>query len=205
MFKRIIRFLLKAAMISILIIAAAMLLPRLVTSVFASSRLTTVDEVEVTEAALVFGAEVRANGVPSAALRNRVLAGIDLYQSGKVETLVMSGEVPEPVVMQALAVEVGVPEDAILLDEGGLRTYDTCYRAINVYGYEEAIVVTQDFHLPRSLYLCHFMGIDVQGVPAREGRYWRGSTLFWNVRESLATWLALWQIHITKPLPAITD
>jgi vancomycin permeability regulator SanA len=205
MLKRIIQFLLKAAMISILIIAAAMLLPRLVTSIFAASRLTTIDGVEATGAALVFGAEVRADGAPSAALRNRILAGVDLYQAGKVETLVMSGEAPEPVVMQDLAVEVGVPEDAILLDEGGLRTYDTCYRAINVYGYEEAIVVTQDFHLPRALYLCHFMGIDVQGVPAREGQYWRGSTLFWNVRESLATWLALWQIHVTKPLPSITD
>lgn len=205
MFKRILRFVIKVAIVSLIIIAAAMLLPRLVTSIFTSPYLSTVDEVEMTEAALVFGAEVRADGRPSTALRNRVLASVDLYRAGKVKKLVMSGEVPEPVAMQSLAVQEGVPHEAIILDEGGLRTYDTCYRAINVYGYEEAIVVTQDFHLPRALYLCHFMGIDVQGVPAREGRYWRGSTLFWNVRESMATLLALWQIHITKPLPAITD
>jgi len=192
-------------MVFLIIIVAAMLLPRLVTSIFTSPFLSTVDEVEVTEAALVFGAEVRDNGTPSAALRDRVLAGVDLYKAGKVKTLVMSGEDPEPIAMQTLAVQEGIPQEVIILDEGGLRTYDTCYRAINVYGYEEAIVVTQDFHLPRALYLCHFMGIDVQGVPAREGHYWRGSTLFWNVRESLATLLALWQIHITKPLPAITD
>jgi vancomycin permeability regulator SanA len=192
-------------MIILIVIAAAMLLPRLVTSIFASPYLSTVEEVESTEVALVFGAEVKADGSPSAALRDRVLASVDLYKAGKVKTLVMSGEDPEPSAMQALALQEGVPQEAIILDEGGLRTYDTCYRAINVYGYEEVIVVTQDFHLPRALYLCHFMGIDVQGVPAREGRYWRGSTLFWNVRESMATLLALWQIHITKPLPAITD
>jgi vancomycin permeability regulator SanA len=205
MFKRIIRFLFKAAMIFLILIAAVLLLPRLVTSVFASSRLTTVDEVEMTETALVFGAEVKDNGIPSPALRDRVLAAADLYNAGKVKTLVMSGEDPEPSAMQTLAVQEGVPIEAIILDEGGLRTYDTCYRAINVYGYEDSIVVTQDFHLPRALYLCHFMGIDVQGVPAREGHYWRGSTLFWNFRESLATLLALWQIHITKPLPEIPD
>jgi SanA protein len=205
MFKRIVRFLFRAAMIFLILIAAAMLLPRLVTSIFASPYLSTVEEVEATEIALVFGAEVKDNGVPSPALRDRVLAAVDLYKAGKVKTLVMSGEDPEPRAMQILAVQEGVPQEAIILDEGGLRTYDTCYRAINVYGYEEIIVVTQDFHLPRALYLCHFMGIDVQGVPAREGRYWRGSTLFWNLRESMATLLALWQIHVTKPLPTITD
>jgi SanA protein len=205
MFKRITRFLFKAAKIFLIVIIAAMLLPRLVTSVFAASRLTTVDEAQATEVALVFGAEVKDDGVPSAALRDRVLAAVDLYKAGKVTTLVMSGEDPEPSAMQTLAVQEGVPQEAIILDEGGLRTYDTCYRAINVYGYEKAIVVTQDFHLPRALYLCHFMGIDVQGVPAREGQYWRGSALFWNVRESMATLLALWQIHITKPVPAVMD
>ena len=205
MFKRIIRVLFKAAMIILILIAAAMLLPRLVTSVFASQYLSTVEEVELTEVALVFGAEVREDGAPSAALRDRVLAAVDLYKAGKANKLVMSGEIPEPIAMQNLAVQEGVPQEAIILDEGGLRTYDTCYRAINVYGYEKVIVVTQDFHLPRALYLCHFMGIDVQGIPAREGQYWRGSTLFWNLRESMATLLALWQIHITKPLPTITD
>jgi vancomycin permeability regulator SanA len=205
MFKRILRFLFKTTMIIILVVGAATLLSRLVTSIFASPLLSTVEDVEAAEAALVFGAEVKADGTPSAALRDRVLAGVDLYQAGKVNRLVMSGGIPQPLAMQALALQEGVPEEAILVDEGGLRTYDTCYRATNVYEFEEAVIVTQDFHLPRALYLCHFMGIDVQGVPAREGRYWRGSTVFWNVRESMATLLALWEIHITKPTPTITD
>lgn len=205
MFKRIIRFLFKTTLIIILVLGSATLLSRLVTSIFASSRLSTVEEVEASEVALVFGAEVRADGRPSAALRDRVLASVDLYRAGKVNKLVMSGESPEPSAMHDLAIQEGIPEEAILMDEGGLRTYDTCYRAINVYEFEEAIVVTQDFHLPRALYLCHFMGIEVQGVPAREGRYWRGSTVFWNIRESMATLLALWQIHITQPIPEITN
>ncbi len=205
MFKRIIRFIFKFGLILALSLLVMTLLSRLVTSIFASSRLSTVEDVEASEVALVFGAEVRADGRPSAALRDRVLTGVDLYQAGKVNKLVMSGSIPQPLAMQELAIQEGIPEEAILMDEGGLRTYDTCYRAINVYEFEEAIVVTQDFHLPRALYLCHFMGIDVQGVPAREGRYWRGSTVFWNIRESMATLLALWQIHITQPIPETTN
>jgi SanA protein len=205
MFKRVIRFCFKIAMISALVLVAAMLISRMVTSIYASPLLSTVEEAEATEVALVFGAEVKSDGRPSAALRDRVLAGVDLYQAGKVNKLVMSGHSPEPGAMQELAIQQGIPAEAILLDEGGLRTYDTCYRAYNVYEFEEAIIVTQDFHLPRALYLCHLMGIEVQGVPAREGRYWRGSTVYWNIRESLATILAFWEIHITQPIPEIAD
>jgi vancomycin permeability regulator SanA len=204
MFKRIFRSLFKPIMIVFLVAAALMLLPRLVTKVFASSRLYAVEDVETADVAIVFGAQLHRDGSPTSALRDRVLAAVDLYHAGKVNKLLMSGGSPEPLAMQTLALERGVPQEDIILDNSGLRTYDTCYRAKHVYDLEKAILVTQPFHLPRALYLCHFMEIDVQGVPARKGIYWPGSNLVWNLRESLATLVAMWEIHLTKPEPVIT-
>jgi SanA protein len=204
MFKRIFRSLIKPIFIVFLVAAVLLILPRLVTKVFASPRLYAVENVETADVAIVFGAQLHRDGSPTAALRDRVLAAVDLYLAGKVNTLLMSGGSSEPLAMQTLAREQGVPKEAIILDNSGLRTYDTCYRAKHVYDLEKAILVTQPFHLPRALYLCHFMEIDVQGVPARKGTYWPGSNLVWNLRESLATLVAMWEVHLSKPEPAIT-
>ena len=205
MFKRILRFLIRMSIILFITGIVLMVIPRLITSIFASSRIRDVQEVDENHFAIVFGAELMWDGTPSAVLRDRVLAGVDLYRAGKVTKLLMSGGSLEPTAMRTLAIEQGVPEEDVLLDEGGLRTYDTCYRAKNVFELDEAILVTTHFHLPRALYLCHFLGMDVQGIPARDGTYWQGSTFFWNIRESMATLVALWEVHITKPIPAIVD
>ena len=205
MFKRILRFFIRMGIVLFITGIVIMVVPRLITSIFTSSRISDVQGVDENHVAIVFGAALRWDGTPSAVLRDRVLAAVDLYLAGKVSKLIMSGESPEPTAMRTLALEQGVMEEDILLDEGGLRTYDTCYRAKNVFDLEEAILVTTPFHLPRALYLCHFLGIDVKGVSARDGTYWRGSTFYWNVRESMATMVALWEVHITKPVPEIAD
>jgi vancomycin permeability regulator SanA len=183
---------------------AAVLLPRAVTTLHAQSRLTTVAEAGKTQVAIIYGAEVHRYGRPSAVLRDRLDAGIELYRAGKVDVLLMSGHAPEPEVMRTYAVQAGVLPEDIWLDNGGLRTYDTCYRAANVFQLEEAILVTQAFHLPRSLYLCSRMGLEVQGVAAQESRYWQGAKTYWQIRETLATSLALWEVHVTKPVPTIS-
>ncbi len=84
MFKRIFRSLFKPIMIVFLVSAALMLLPRLVTTVFASSRLYAVEDVETADVAIVFGAQLHRDGSPTSALRDRVLAAVDLYHAGKV-------------------------------------------------------------------------------------------------------------------------
>ena len=126
--------------------------------------------------AIIFGARVWDNGVPSNSLYDRVLTGVELYRAGRVKKLLMSGDNPnanydEPTAMKKTAVELGVPESDIVLDFAGRRTYDTCYRAKEVFGVEKAILVSQDYHLPRALYLCNSLGVDSIGIKANRRAY----------------------------------
>jgi SanA protein len=111
----------------------------------------------------------------------------------------------EPAVMRDLALSLGVPEDAIVLDFAGRRTYDTCYRAKAIFGVDEAILVTQAFHLPRAIYECNRLGVDSIGVEADLRVYRKSSMLYWNGRELLATVAALWDVNITHPIPVLGD
>jgi SanA protein len=102
-------------------------------------------------------------------LRDRVDTAIDLYRAGKVQKLLMSGdnqiaEYNEPADMMAYAITQGVPAQDIQPDYGGRRTYDTCYRAKSIFQVDAAILVTQQFHLPRALFTCRALGINAQGV-----------------------------------------
>ena len=96
-------------------------------------------------------------------LRDRVNTAIDLYKAGKVQKLLMTGDnshvdYNEPDAMKAYAVAQGVPAADIQPDYGGRRTYDSCYRAKAVFQVDEAIVVTQGFHLSPALFLCTELG-----------------------------------------------
>jgi SanA protein len=109
--------------------------------------------------ALVFGAGLRRDGSPTAILRDRVQSAVELYKSGKVKKLLMSGDnsyldYNEPGAMREYALSLGVPETDIVLDYAGRRTYDSCFRALNIFGIKSAILVTQAFHLPRAVYTC---------------------------------------------------
>jgi SanA protein len=107
--------------------------------------------------------------------------------------------------MHDYAIDLGVPEEDIVLDYAGRRTYDTCYRAKAIFGVQEAILVTQSFHLPRALYLCNHLGLPAVGVPADLRVYRRASLLYWNLRELPATLSALWEIYVSRPLPVLGD
>ena len=182
-------------------LAAAFLvvLPRIVTTLFAQDYLYTVEDVPSYEYAIVLAAEVKEDGSPSLVLQHWVQRGVDLYTSGKAEKLIMSGKDRETTIMRDYAVSLGVPADDIRLDTGGIRTYATCYNAVNYFGLKEAIMVTQPYHMPRTLFLCHQLGLDAVGVPALHGRYWRGSWVVWQIRETLATVLAINEIYVSPP------
>jgi SanA protein len=111
----------------------------------------------------------------------------------------------EPAAMRAYAISLGVPDEAIVLDYAGQRTYDTCYRAKAIFGVESAVLVTQAFHLPRALYLCNALGVDAVGVEADKRTYRRISQFFWNVRELGATVAALLDVHVLRPLPILGE
>jgi len=114
-------------------------------------------------------------------------------------------EYNEPAAMREYALSLGIPDEDIVLDYAGRRTYDTCYRAREIFGVENAILVTQQFHLPRALYLCNLLGVDGVGVAANNYNYRSMSLLFWNLRELAATVTALVDVHLTRPLPILGE
>ena len=161
-----------------------------------------------TRAAVVFGAGLNPDGTPTTVLRDRVKTAHQLYQAGKIEKILMSGDnrfidYNEPGAMKAYAVEKGIPEEDIVLDYDGRRTYDTCYRAKAIFQLSEVILVTQEFHLPRALYTCNALGLDSWGVSA-DLRPYRDAG-FWKIREILASLVAFIQVHITRPEPVLGD
>src|SRR5690606_40038352 len=121
---------------------------------------------------------------------------VDLYHTGKVDILLLSGgqnglEYDEPGAMMAHALERGVPAQAIQPDYGGRRTYDSCYRAAHIFQVEQAVLVTQEFHLPRALLLCDNLGIEVVGVKADRRDYAPRSIAWSETREVPALLAAL--------------
>ena len=192
----------------LLIILIAGVLPRLITRWSTQSWLFNPQEAPSGQVAIVFGAGLWRDGTPSPVLRDRIATAADLYFNGKVEKLLMSGSITssgysEPGSMRDYALRLGIPDEDIVLDYAGQRTYDTCYRARHIFGIDSAILVTQAFHLPRALYTCNQMGVSVSGVAADLRQYRRSAQSFWNLRETVATIVALWELHITRPEPIL--
>ena len=202
--KMILNFLILIVILGVIVLA----LSRLVTGIFAHSRTYSANNVPTRRVAIVFGAGLWRNGTATPVLRDRVQTAANLYFAGKVEKLLMSGdnrfvEYNEPAVMREVALSLGVPEEAIVVDFAGRRTYDTCYRAKAIFGVTEAILVTQAFHLPRAIYECSRLGVDSVGVNADLRVYSKFSVLYWNTRELFATAAAMWDVNISHPIPVL--
>ena len=118
------------------------------------------------DAIVVPGAGLRPDGTPSTYLRRRLDAAAELY--GVAPVVLVSGDAhddyDEPGSMRAWLLGRGVPDDAILLDRGGFDTHATCTRAASEFGFGTAVVVTQGYHLPRTLFSCRVAGLDAVGV-----------------------------------------
>lgn len=147
--------------------------------------------------AIVFGAA-------SVILTDRVATGVELYKAGKVYKLLMTGDnsrdgYNEPEAMRQEALTMGVPARDIVCDYAGFRTYDSLYRARDIFGVRSAILVTQGYHLPRALFLGRKLGLDVVGVDAAK-RVYEGQLGF-DLREIGATEIAWVQATITHPRP----
>jgi len=180
-----------------------LLLPRLITTLYAHNKIYTTENAPYGRVAIIFGAGLRRDGTPTAVLRDRVETGARLYFSGKVQKLLMSGDNPslnynEPGAMRQYALSLGVPDEAIVVDYAGKRTYDTCYRAKTIFGLENAVLVTQRFHLPRALFICNALGVQAFGVEANNVNYRQASLLFWNLREQFATLTAFFDVLFQK-------
>ncbi len=208
--KKLILFAIKLLFILAILGGGILLFARLMTTLHSRGRIYKAEDAPHAPVAIVFGAGLYRDGSPTPVLRDRVQAASDLYFQGKVDKILMSGDnrfvdYDEPSAMLEYAVGLGVPADDIVRDYAGRRTYDTCYRAREIFGVEEAILVTQAFHLPRALYLCDQLGVDSNGVSADLRYYLKRSRIFWNIRETLATVTALWDVHISHPLPVLGE
>ncbi len=160
-----------------------------------------VQDVPEKKVAIVFGAGLW-DGRPSPVLRDRVKVAVDLYKEGKVEKIIMSGDnrfedYDEPSAMIKMAIAEGIPETVLQPDYAGRRTYDTCYRARQIFKVDEAILVTQDFHMTRALYLCNSLGIKSVGVSASLSSY--PDERNYKFRDYFALFKAIWEIHIDNP------
>jgi len=195
---------------AVLITAGLIILvvPRVLTTLYSWSRIYPVSAAPADQVAIVFGAGLTHDGQPTLILKDRVKTAAQLYFDGKVQKLLMSGDnrfanYNEPEAMRQYALSLGIPDDAMVLDYAGRRTYDTCYRARAIFGIDSAVLVTQQFHLPRALFLCNALGIQAVGVGANNYRYWPPLMLIWNIREQLATVGAFWDVYVEKPLPVL--
>jgi SanA protein len=164
----------------------------------------TVESAPGERVAVVFGARVYSNGRLSPMLHDRVETAVQLYEAGKVDALLMTGDnrsiyYNEPGAMRDYAIRRGVPAAAILLDPAGNRTYDSCYRAREIFGLETAVLVTQQFHLSRALFICRALGVEAVGVPADISNYNQFNLRRLQWRELGALTLALWDV--TRRLP----
>ena len=164
---------LKAAMLCGVIAITAVTTVNLWIYASVKNRIFTPDTVGNTEAdcILVLGAGVRDDGTPSHMLEDRLLTGIDLYERGMSPVMLMSGdhgreEYDEVNAMKSFAEEHGVPADRIFLDHAGFSTYESLYRAKEIFGAEKIIIVTQEYHLYRALYTAQQFGLDAVGVSA---------------------------------------
>lgn len=128
--------------------------------------------------ALVLGAQVDPNGSPSGFLAARLAEAKRLYDAGKVQAILVSGDhgewrYDEPGHMQQWLLANGVPGTKVVPDYAGFDTYDSCQRAVRVFGVTAAIVVTQSFHIERAVTLCRQAGMDAVGVGDDSARQWR--------------------------------
>ena len=128
------------------------------------------------DCALVLGAGVRDDGTPSDVLRDRLDESLALYRAGRVRRLIVSGDhhtvtYDEPNAMRAYLEANGVPAEAIVMDHAGFDTYSSMWRAKNVFGVSRVVVVTQQFHLARAVWLARSLGMEAEGSAADRHLY----------------------------------
>jgi SanA protein len=169
-----------------------------------------VDDAPPERVAVVFGARVYPSGRLSAMLADRVETAVQLYQTGKLKKLLLSGDnrfvdYNEPGAMREYALSRGVPAEDIQLDYAGRRTYDTCYRAGAIFQLQSAVLVTQSFHLPRALFICRNLGLEAVGVSADLRSYHPRSIGWSTLREIPAVLVALVDVVRRRPAEVLGD
>ncbi|MCL1807908.1 MAG: YdcF family protein [Oscillospiraceae bacterium] len=151
------------------------------------------------DAVMVLGALVYNSGTPHPLLRDRLDNAFDIYANGKAKKILVSGDhgrddYDEVNAMKTYLINKGVPSRDIFMDHAGFNTYDSMFRARDIFGVESLIISTQEFHISRSVYIARTMGIEAYGYPC-EDVYAVKSNKF---RESFARVKAFWDTAIKR-------
>lgn len=188
------RIIIVAAVIAVLVASLGVAVFSVSFSVKSSSgdRIIDIDEaskLDNVDYILVLGAGLRSDGSPSDMLSDRLRVGISLFEKGASDKILMSGDnsgerYNEVAAMRLFAVENGVPSENIVLDGKGYSTYESVFNVVKEYGAEKVIIVTQQYHLYRALYIADSLGLDAYGVHA-DLRPYRGQS-YRNLREHVA-------------------
>ena len=152
------------------------------------SNIEDLKDIEDIDCIIVLGAGIWGDK-PSPMLEDRLLEGIKLYEDGIAPKIIMSGdhgreEYDEVNIMKDFAIEKGVPSEDIFMDHAGFATYDSIYRAKEIFEAKKIVIVTQDYHLHRALYIANSLGIEAYGVPSNPRKY--GGQIIRDLREILA-------------------
>ncbi|AZB00518.1 hypothetical protein EG359_13215 [Chryseobacterium joostei] len=157
-----------------------------------------ITDVPETKTALLLGTgKTLSNGMPNAYFYNRIKAATDLYKSGKIQYIIVSGDnsskdYNEPEDMQFALIQQGVPQDRIILDHAGFRTLDSVVRAKDIFGQTKIVIISQKFHNERAVFLAQKNGIQAFGYNAEDVNKYAG--LKTNLREYLAKAKAYWDL-----------
>ncbi|NLM07020.1 MAG: DUF218 domain-containing protein [Tissierellia bacterium] len=140
--------------------------------VFDEDRLSDIKDIDCM---LILGAGVWGDR-PSPMLEDRLIKGIELYKGKVSRKILMSGDhrkkdYDEVNIMKAYAVERGIPSQDVFMDHAGISTYDSVYRAKEIFQAKKIIIVSQEYHLPRALYIARALGLNAYGISAKPNDY----------------------------------
>lgn len=143
------------------------------------SKIISVEEsakLEDIDCIIVLGCQVKSDGSLSHMLRDRLMRGVELYKQSTAPKIIMSGDhgqknYDEVNAMKQYAIENGVPSEDVFMDHAGFSTYETIFRAKEIFKAEKVVIVTQEYHLYRALYIAKQLGLEAYGVSADLNRY----------------------------------
>ena len=162
---------------------------------------TSKEKIPQCQAVMVLGASVYSDGTPSPILKESLLHAYEMYKEKKAEKIIVSGDhgtqnYDEVNTMKNYLLELGVNDEDIFMDHAGFDTYDSMYRAKEIFKVSSLIVSTQDFHIKRAVYIANKLGIKAYGYPCEDKEKYNMTYL--NARESLAKVKAVIETDILK-------
>lgn len=163
------------------------------------------NQVPNADAILVLGAYVFPNGTVSTMLNDRLTAGYELYEQGKAPKLIVSGDhgrkdYDEVNSMKSFLKDKGVPNQDVFMDHAGFSTYESVYRARDIFKVQKLIIVTQEYHLLRAVYVARALGMEAYGVAADRRDYGQAMKMY-KLREIAARNKDFLWTNVIKPKP----